>query len=657
MKFLRLAQYFERLEATTKRLEMYDVLAELFKEAPAEEIAEIVYLVQGQLLPSFYGLDMGMSEKYLIRAVSDASGAATIKVQETYARTGDLGLTAAELTRGKGALGVSTVYGELRVIAESTGAGSVGTKVGLLASLLKGVSSVEAKYVVRFVMGRLRLGIGDPTVLEALAQMEAGDILLDNNYPAEKRLSAGEVGTVISLKNNLHKDNYYHKYFHDNKFHVSRILEQSQKKKKDSTDEEFIEIKKLKETYKTLRKLIDLIRQPLERAYNLRSDLGFIAGHFVANGLRWITEETGIKPLVPVRMALCERLPTSADIIAKVGRVAVEAKYDGLRCQVHKDGKEVQIFSRNHERTTDMFPEIVRETLKSIAADSVIFEGEALAYNEDTGELLPFQETMKRKRKHGVDEMARNFPLRFFAFELLYLDGEDYTLKPYAERRDRLEKIIRDNSVIELARMFQTSEPAEIDRHFEEFVQTGLEGVVAKRLNSPYTAGARNFNWIKLKKSYKGELADSADLCVVGYYRGRGARARFGLGALLGAVYEPESDTFKTVSKIGTGFTDDELARLKATLDKVALKHVHPSVDALMEADVWVEPRYVIEVTADEITRSPSHTAGRDETGAGYALRFPRAVGFLRDDKNARDANTVKEIITMYNAQKKVKVN
>lgn len=575
MKFSELSGYFERLEATAKRLEMYDILAELFGKAPAGEIAEIIYLSQGNLLPPFKGLEMGMSEKLLIRALSDASGAPTKKVEELFKRTGDLGLTAEELIDESGtaaSLSISQVYAELTAIAETSGTGSVERKIGLLASLLRGVSPTEARFVARFVLGRLRLGIGDPTVLEALA------------------LSEGERG----------------------------------------------------------------LRPELERAYNLCSDLGLVAGTLKEKGMEGLRK---FKPQVgyPIRMALCERVPQAEDIIVKMGSAAIEAKYDGFRCQVHKDGGKVEVFSRNLERTTHMFPEITHSAKEHIRAKRAIFEGEALAYNEATGELFPFQVTIQRKRKHGIEAIAKEYPLKFFAFELLYADGEDYTEKSYEERRNKLVSLIESNPVIEPAEMFVTSEPAKITEYFERAIERGLEGVVAKRLDSIYTAGARNFNWIKLKRSYKGELADTIDVAIVGYFAGKGARARFGVGALLGAVYDPKTDTFKTVSKIGTGFSDEEFRELKKRLDEISLKHKHPRVDSAIEADVWVEPKYVLTVTADEITRSPSHTAGRDDGGVGYALRFPRATGFLRGDKNAEDANTVKEIIGMFEGQKKVK--
>jgi DNA ligase-1 len=183
-----------------------------------------------------------------------------------------------------------------------------------------------------------------------------------------------------------------------------------------------------------------------------------------------------------------------------------------------------------------------------------------------------------------------------------------------------------------------------------------MEGIVAKRLDAPYQAGARGFHWIKLKRSYKGELTDTIDVVVVGYFRGRGMRAKLGIGALLGAVYDPDSDTFKTVAKIGSGLAEEEWVRLREMLDAIRVEHRPARVDSLLEPDVWVEPRYVLTVLADEITRSPVHTCGRADEEPGYALRFPRVVGWIREDKGPEDATTVKEILSMFQMQKRVQL-
>ncbi len=569
MTFWELSQYFYRLEQTTSRLEMAQILGELLEKASVEEVDKVVYLTLGELVPAFRGLEFGISEKLMMEALSKACGVRLSQLQALYKQKGDLGDTAQELIKWQGRnLSLVKVYGELFDIARTRGTLD---KLMKLISLLKGLSGFEAKYAVRVVIGRLRLGVGDATIIDAMAK------------------GRRELKTLI------------------------------------------------------------------ERAYNLCSDLGFVAKRFKEGGPSAL-KEFKVQVGFPIRMALAERVASAEEIVQRLGRCAVEAKYDGFRLQVHKDGEKVEIYSRNLERMTEMFPEVVKAVLEDIKVQRVILEGEALAINEETGEFYPFQITIQRKRKYSVEEYSREYPLKLFAFDLLYLEGEDYTVKPYTERRKALEELLTQTNTLRTSEMFITDSAKEIEAFFEDVITRGLEGIMAKRLDAPYTAGSRNFNWIKLKRSYRGSLADTIDVVIVGYYYGRGARAKLGIGGLLVAVYEPSTDTFKTVSKVGSGFTEEEWIRLKGMLDRIRLDHKHPRVDSLIDVDAWVEPRYVITVNADEITRSPLHTAGRTIEEPGYALRFPRAVSFVREDKNPEDANTVEEIIRLYQLQKRVSI-
>jgi len=300
-----------------------------------------------------------------------------------------------------------------------------------------------------------------------------------------------------------------------------------------------------------------------------------------------------------------------------------------------------------------MVPEIV-EAAKKLPFDRIIFEGEMLAYNEVTGEFYPFQVTITRKRKHGVSEMSEKLPLKLFVFDLLLVEDKEYIDEPYINRRKELEKIFKKNDTFIPSIMIITDDPDEIEKFFEDMVSRGLEGIVAKRLDAPYSAGVRNFNWIKLKRSYKGQLADTIDAVIVGYFKGRGHRAKFGIGAILVAVYNPDKDVFETIAKVGSGFSEEEWVKLREMLDKIKVKKKPARVESILTPDVWVEPKYVVKIRADEITRSPSHTCGWDgETG--FALRFPRAEG-LRSDKSPEDVNTSKEIEEMFEMQKRVKL-
>ncbi len=575
MRFAKLVDYLAKLEATTKRLEMTSILAGLFKESSEEDIAPIVYLTQERLGPAFEPIDFGIGEALAAEALTKATGKDKDAIKKLYKQHGDYGIVAEKLLGNEAKkLTVAQVFERLKQIATTSGEGTVAQKTDLLSDLLQKLSGREARYLLRIPLGRLRLGIGDPTVMEGLSWSNAGDKSL---------------------------------------------------------------------------------RPQIERAYNVCSDLGEVARIFKAEGVDALAR-IQVQVGNPVRMALAERAKSAEDIVTRLGKCAIESKYDGFRCQVHKKNGEVRIFSRNLEETTAMFSDIVEGIRAQIKAKTAILEGEALSYDPETGEFHPFQVTMQRKRKYDLESMTVKYPLRLVAFDLLYVNGKDFTGQPYSQRHDTLASIIADGERIQVAQHLVTQDAKEIEKYFMEAITGGLEGIMAKRLDSKYQAGARNFNWIKLKRSYQGHLSDTVDGVIVGYLRGRGMRARFGIGALLVAVYDDRQDKFATIAKIGTGFSDEEWLQMRERLDEVRVDHKPARVEALMEPDVWVEPKYVIEMTADEITRSPIHTAGKAGDEPGYALRFPRVIGFIRVDKKPEDATTVKEISKMFEKQGKQKV-
>ena len=392
-------------------------------------------------------------------------------------------------------------------------------------------------------------------------------------------------------------------------------------------------------------------RVTIERAFNLCSDLGLVLATLKERGLDALAAFK-VRVGNPVRPMLAERLPSAEKIIEKIGRCAVEAKLDGFRCQVHLKNKRVEMFSRNLERTTEMFPDIAAAVREELNVTSAIIDGEALAINEATGEFHPFQVTVQRKRKHKVTEMAEEFPLVLVAFDLLYADGKDLTGETYESRHARLKKIVGPaGGRVRLSEAITTDSAAALQTFFDSEVEQGHEGVMAKRLSSGYEPGGRNYNWIKLKRAYRGELSDTIDVVLVGYLRGRGSRVSLGVGSLLGAVYDARTDTYQTVGKIGSGLSGENWVKLRELLDASRVEEKPARVDSRMKPDVWVEPKVVVTVLADEITRSPVHTAGRDAAGRGLALRFPRVVGFVREDKSAEDATTTQEIEQMYAQQ------
>ncbi|HEU5170005.1 MAG TPA: ATP-dependent DNA ligase [Gemmatimonadales bacterium] len=575
MRFQTLAETFARLEETSSRLRIIELLADLFRRLRPTEIEPAVYLLLGQLRPPYEGVEAGVGEKLLTAALAAAYGVSEATVVRRFKRAGDLGLVAEALAPAapRRRLSLRQAYQGLLDVAGATGAGSLGRKTALLAAALSRVGPLEAKFLVRAAQGRLRLGVGDQTILEAGALAALG------NRAAKKRL---------------------------------------------------------------------------EHAFNVRSDLAGVLRVAFETGERGLA---AIEPRigVPVRPALAQRLPSAAAIIARLGAVQVEPKYDGFRLQMHRDGRQVWAFSRRLENVTAMFPELADGVRRQLKATRAIIEGEAVGYNPETGEFLPFQLTMTRKRKTGVAEAAERYPVRLFAFDLLYAGNRNYIPRPQRERSRRLRALLpfspSDRIAVSETRIVRSVD--ELETCFDEMIERGLEGILAKRPDAPYQAGVRGYQWVKLKRAYQSKLRDTVDLVLVGYLRGRGRRAVLGIGSLLGAVYDPEQDRFRTVAKIGSGLSEAGWKDLRARLDRHVVRARPARVDALITPDVWVEPKYVVEVLADEITRSPSHTCGKSGDEPGYALRFPRMVSGIRADKAPADATSEREILDLYRQQRR----
>ena len=570
MLFSDFAKYLDKLEATSSRLSLIEILSELLKKTPASEIEKIVYLTQGRIAPFFAPVEIGMAEKSVASSLANAYSQTKDDVLKLYIKLGDMGLVASELGQGsklKGqSLNVSEVFETLTETAKTGGAGSVKKKQSLLSGLLSKLDPISAKHLVRIPLGNTRLGIGDPTILDALATAKLGD-----------------------------KSN----------------------------------------------------RKKLEGAYNRTSDLGLIAKTLWGKGLSAV-EKLEVRVGSPIRSELCERLPNSEKVIEKMSfdsaqdKVGVHAtpKYDGFRVQIHKNGDKVSMFSRNLENMTHMFPELIEGTLKQVKAKTAILDTEALAYQVESEEFLPFQETTKRRRKHGIEEMAKALPLRAFVFDMLYKDGESLIDTPLEKRAKILKETIKEGDTLIPAPGEIIDNAQKLQIMLDDSISKGLEGVVVKRLDSKYEAGARNFNWVKLKRNSSGELQDTIDCVILGYISGKGKRTAFGAGALLVGVYDEEKDEFVSVTRIGTGLTDEEWMEIHKRADKIKVGHKPARVNSLIEPSVWIKPEIVIEVLADEITRSPMHTAGMVLTngakGVGYALRFPRLVSFRTADKKAK---------------------
>ncbi len=396
-------------------------------------------------------------------------------------------------------------------------------------------------------------------------------------------------------------------------------------------------------------------RPRIERAYNVHPDLGFIISTAAARGLAGV-DEVKVEVGVPIRPMLAERLSSAQAIVEKMGGkvVAAEYKLDGERLQIHRDGKDVKLFSRRLEVVTSHYPDAADLVRKHVGARKAILEAEVVAIDEDTGEYLPFQELMHRRRKHGVEEAMAEYPVALNFFDILLAGTTDLTGKPYTVRRKRLQQTVEQTPRTRPVPAVSSSDPAELEKFMEDAITGGCEGLVVKDPGSPYRAGAREFAWIKLKREYRSELTDTLDLVVIGAFHGRGRRAGT-FGTFLLGTYDRKREIFTSIAKVGTGFSDEDLARFPRLLGPYESHVRPPGVESDMVPDVWFRPHLVIEIIAAELTLSPIHTAarGRVRPEAGISLRFPKFTGKVRDDKRPEDSTTVEEIVEMYQHQVK----
>ena len=581
MEFSIIAKTLENMEGTTKRLELTDFLVGLFKETSQDLLPKIVYLIQGKIRPDFEGIELGMAEKLAIRSLSKSSGTPVKKIQETYQDDGDLGHAAEKILQLKKqttfvneSITVERVYETFFKIAKMEGKGSQDMKIKYISSLLNDATPMDGKFILKILLGTLRLGVADNTIIDAL---------------------------TIAFTGSKEK------------------------------------------------------RHQIENAYNVSSDLGKVAHVISKEGIDGV-EKFQISVFNPVRPMLADRVKSESEALEKMGeKFAAEYKLDGERVQVHLKNKQVILFSRRLENITKFYPDIVENISKSLKTREAILEAEAVAVNENTGEFLPFQELMHRRRKYNLDRAVSEIPITLNFFDVLYFDGKNCLDLSYEERRKNLEEIVAEDKFAKLVPMVTVTADSEIEDFLENSINSGCEGLMLKSLEGQYRAGMRGSNWLKLKREYRNELGDSLDLVVIGAFFGRGRRTgRY--GTLLVATYNDENDTFSSICKVGTGFTDENLDQLYQILsNKVTLKK-NQKINSEMESDVWFDPELVIEVVASEITLSPIHKTATNiiRKGSGLALRFPKFTGKIRLEKSAEDASTDREIVALYQGQIKI---
>lgn len=571
MKFSLLAVYLDRLEKTSSRIAITEILAELFKKADKSDIKEVSYLVLGQLGPKYEGKVLSLADKMMLRVAALISRQDIQKVTALYKESGDVGDVFSSLCKDQKGSNISTseVFAGLNRIASEGGEGSQERKIEQMADLLRRLDPLSAKYTARIPMGKLRLGFSEKTIIDALSWMLGGD---------------------------------------------------------------------------------KSVKGPIEKAYQVMPDIGQIALEVKTHERSGKLIEPSPKPGIPVEPMLAQRLGSPSEMVKKMGKVGIEPKLDGLRLSIHiykkeKNGRIIKAFTRNMNETSWMFPEL-GGIGHDINADEVILDCEAVGLDEKSKQLANFQTTMTRRRKHDIGKVASKTAIRFYVFDILYKDGKNLMSLTYLDRKKILDKTIKKNRVIIPVDYLISDDPKQIEAQYRQKIKAGFEGIMIKKIDAGYIPGRTGWRWVKMKQeeSSAGKLVDTVDCVVMGFSRGRGKRVGFGIGQFLVGV--KDRGIFKTTSKIGTGLTDAQFRELNSRLEKLKTdqKPASYQVDKIYTPDYWVTPSLVVEIAADEITKSPTHTAG-------LALRFPRLIR-LRDDKNPDQATTASELSSFYKLQK-----
>jgi len=610
MKFIEFAKVLQEIENTSKRGEITQILARLLEKIDNSEVSKAMYLLQGTLSPKYQKIDFNFSTKLVLRALEffvpadnkdskylnnnvglllfPAQQSKKEYINKLFVQKGDIGLVTEFLLenfKNDYLPSVNEIYNDLFKLAEISGKGSQEQKILSFKKILEKLDSKSGKYVSRIIVGNLRLGISDKTILDSLSWVVSGD--------------------------------------------------------------------------KSKRVLI-------EKAFGVRTDIGFISKFVKENKDDLEKKISKIKPLphTPIASKLVEREISPQKVWDRLGSCFAQPKLDGLRGQIHFKNNVVSIFSRNMEDLTSHFPEIVFEVEK-LKISSAILDSEIIGFDFEKNHYRSYQDTMKRRRKYNIEEYSKNIPVKAYCFDILFLNGDDLTCESFSRRIKILKNIFSEKNFnsMEILETVNINSLDELVKYYEKNVlEKKLEGIIVKDKESFYEPGTRNFNWIKLKANTRTDLVDTIDVAVLGYYGGKGDRSRFGFGALLAGVYDPVKQKYFTIGKVGSGFSEEMMKKMKKDLDKIEYKAISKApedyvVNSALMPDVWVKPEIIMEIDADEITRSPNHTAGKgvkteiigDDPSKGLSVRFPRMKKWKRDKSYP---NTVSEVIRMYELRK-----
>lgn len=604
MEYSNLVNVYEQLSKTSKRLEKTKILAHLLKETKLEEVHVILLLISGRVFPEWSEQKIGVAARYVIKALAVATGNTAEKIEAEWKKTGDLGQVAEnfigkkkQVTLFSQTLSVKKVFENIQKLATITGEGTVDQKVKLLAELLTSASPGEAKYIVRTALEEMRVGIGSGTVRDAIAwSCFPYFTQLFDEEPAEECVEVKKIEEIDEVK-------------------TKKCV--------------------LFPTDVAAREAYNFLIIALDHAYNMTNDFATVIEIARKKGYKALLE-VDIEPLKPVQVMLFQKAKDMDDAFSIVGKpAAFEYKYDGFRIQCHILKDKIKLYTRNFEEVTKQFPDVVAAVKKHVSCDNCIFDCEVVGYNPKTTQYVAFQQISQRiKRKYDIEEIVKKLPVEVNVFDVLYYNGKSVIDKQFHERRAILSKIIHPKErVIVLSRIIVTDKKEEAVKFYNEALDKGNEGVMAKNLTAIYKPGSRVGFGVKVKP-----VMESLDVVIVGAEWGEGKRASW-MTSFIIAIRSEEG--LVEIGRVGTGIKELEGEGVTFDYFTKALK------DDIIEEkgkEVRVKPRIIIEVHYEEIQKSPTYSSG-------YALRFPRFIR-LREDRGVHDCSTLEQVEELYKEQR-----
>ncbi len=638
MKYLELCGLYERLEKTAKRLEKTALIAQFLKKTPEKELEMVVLLLQGRVFPPWDPRELGLAAKLVAKTLASAYGVSLPAIEKEWSGEGDLGLVAQKLSKSKPQktlfseeLSVPKVFETLRKIASSEGKGAVDRKTGYLGNLLSSAEPVEAKYVVRTALQELRVGTGAGTMRDAIVWAflppVAGIMQLCQQcgswMPAiEKCVNCNFPLAQLSL------DDYRA---------MKNIRVFSPQKREDVLwmDTKGVDAIVPGDTVSE-REIYAALTSVVEEAYALSNDYAEVALKAKSGGIRGL-RKISLKVGKPIKVMLAQKVKDVKEGFERLGRpLQAEYKYDGFRMQIHKKEQEIIIFTRRLENVTAQFPDVVEAVRKGVRGESFILDGEAVGIDPQTGKYRPFQEISQRiKRKYSINVLLEKLPVELNLFDVMHYNEKSMLKTPFKERRALLQRIVNEQPKrLVLARALVSSKEEEVEAFYKQALEAGNEGLMLKKLDAPYKPGLRVGFMVKLKP-----VMDTLDVVVVGAEWGEGKRAKW-LTSFKIAVMDENGD-YVEVGKVGTGIK--ELEGEGVTFSQLT-EMMKPLIVSQKGREVELTPKVVMEVSFEEIQRSPTYRSG-------FALRFPRVVS-LREDRSPEDVATISQLEEMYRKQR-----